>query len=74
MNRYILVLAVTIFMAIAFIGSCYGETNTIRTEGPLSVADIQADPFAYRGTVTINGMVAGISKQDPKMFAVVETK
>ena len=39
----------------------------------MSVNDIQADPSAYKGTITINGVMAGVSRQDPKVFAIIET-
>lgn len=45
----------------------------ITTKTILSVNDIQGDPAAYSGTVAINGVVAGLSKQDPKIFALIDT-
>lgn len=39
----------------------------------MSVNDIQADPTAYKGIITINGVVAGVSSQDQKLFAIIET-
>lgn len=77
MKRYILALTAIIFIVlltgIAFIGLGNGKTRTLKGGGILSVNDIQADPYAYKGTITVTGVVAGVSKQDPKIFAIVDT-
>lgn len=74
MKRCIFALVAIIFIAgIAFVSFSNGKTKTVKEGGVLSVNDIQADPSAYKGTITINGVVAGISPQDPKLFAIIET-
>ncbi|MDA8340520.1 MAG: hypothetical protein M0Z70_14565 [Nitrospiraceae bacterium] len=74
MKKYIIAFAVIILIAaIGFISLSNGKTKTVKEGGVLSVNDIQADPSAYKGTITINGVVAGISPQDPKLFAIIET-
>lgn len=74
MKRYIFVLAAIIFIgAIAFTSFSNGKSRTIKEGGILSVNDIQADPYAYKGTITITGVVAGKVKWDPKIFVMVET-
>ncbi|MCL4537941.1 MAG: hypothetical protein M1610_10170 [Nitrospirae bacterium] len=74
MKKYIIAFAVIILIAaIAFTTLSNGKTKTVKAGGVLSVNDIQADPSAYKGTITINGVVAGISPQDPKLFAIIET-
>lgn len=74
MKKYIIALAAIIFIAgIGFISLSNGKTKTIKEGGVLSVNDIQADPSAYKGFITINGVVAGVSPQDPKLFAIIET-
>ena len=74
MKRYIFALVAIIFIAgIAFVSFSNGKTKTVKEGGVLSVNDIQADPSAYKGTITINGVVAGISPQDQKLFAIIET-
>ena len=73
MKRYIFVLAAIIITGIAFSGFSSGMGQKIQPKGILTVNDIQADPAAYTGTVTINGVVAGISDQDPKLFAIIDT-
>lgn len=39
----------------------------------LSVADIQSDPFAYKGAITVTGVVAGKAEGDTKVFMMVDT-
>jgi len=74
MKRYILAITAIILIAgILSVSLSNGKTKTVKKDGVLSVNDIQADPFAYKGTITINGVVAGISPQDPKLFAIIET-
>ena len=74
MKKYIFALVAIIFIAgIAFVSFSNGKTKTVKEGGVLSVNDIQADPSAYKGTITINGVVAGISPQDQKLFAIIET-
>ncbi|KAF0217108.1 MAG: hypothetical protein FD174_3409 [Geobacteraceae bacterium] len=73
MKRYIFALAAIIITGFAFAGFSSGMAKKVQTKGVLSVNDIQADPAAYTGTVTINGVVSGFSKQDPKLFTIIDT-
>lgn len=74
MKRYISVLVAVIIVCLTFAGLSGGMGAKPQTsKGILSVNDIQADPAAYSGTITINGVVSGFSKQDPKIFAIVDT-
>ncbi|WP_298433537.1 cytochrome c maturation protein CcmE [Geobacter sp.] len=73
MKRYIFALAALIIAIIAFAGFSSGMGKKVQTKAVLSVNDIQADPTAYTGTITINGVVAGVSKQDPKIFGIIDT-
>lgn len=76
MKKYIFALAAVIFIAaIAFTSFSNGETKTIRTDGILSVNDISSDPSAYKGTITITGVVADKSrfKVPANVFIIVET-
>lgn len=73
MKKYIFALAAVIITGIAFAGFSSGMGKKVQTKGVLSVNDIQADPAAYTGTITINGVVAGISKQDSKVFGIIDT-
>lgn len=74
MKKHIFALAAIIIVAgIAFVGFSNGKTGTIKKDGILSVNDIQADPAAYKGVITITGVVARKHPSDPKIFAIIET-
>lgn len=77
MKKYILMLIAIVFVAaVAFNGLSNGKTKTVKEGGILSVNDIQADPSAYKGTITINGVVAGKShfRNVPQnVFLIIET-
>ena len=47
--------------------------NLAKIKKILNVSDIQADPSSYKGIITINGVMAGVAKDDPKAFAIVDT-
>lgn len=74
MNKYIIALAAIVITGVAFAGFSSGMGKKVQTKGILSVNDIQADPAAYTGTITINGVVASISKQDPQIFGIIDTE
>ncbi|MBT9536885.1 MAG: hypothetical protein AAB283_03805 [Planctomycetota bacterium] len=74
MKKYVLtILAIILIAGIAFVGLSNGKTKTIKEGGILSVNDIQADPFAYKGIITITGVLAKRHPSDPKVFAIIET-
>ena len=73
MKKYIFALAAVVITGVAFAGFSSGMGKRVQPKGILSVNDIQADPAAFTGTITINGVVASRSKQDPKLFALVDT-
>ena len=73
MKKYAFALAAIVVTVIAFADFSSGMGKKVQTKGVLSVTDIQADPAAYKGTITINGVVASISKQDPKLFGIIDT-
>ena len=73
MKKYAFALAAIVIASIAFVGFSSGMGKKVQTKGVLSVNDIQADPAAFTGVITINGVVASRSKQDPKLFALVDT-
>lgn len=39
----------------------------------LSVSDVQHDPFAFAGEITVNGTVASFSPDNPNLFGVMDT-
>ena len=73
MKKFIFALAAMVITGFAFAGFSSGMGKKVRTKAVLSVNDIQADPAAYTGTITINGVVASISKQEPQLFAIIDT-
>lgn len=74
MKKYIFICAaVALIAGVAFTSFSNGKTKTLKAGGILSVNDIMADPAAYKGVITITGVVAGFSRQDPKLFAIIET-
>lgn len=73
MKKYIFALVAIVITSVAFAGFSSGMGKRVRTKGVLTVNDIKADPAAYTGTITINGVVASRSKQDPKIFAIIDT-
>ncbi len=74
MKKYILIFGVIVFIAgIAIISLSNEKTKTIKGGGILSVNDIQSDPLAYKGTINITGVSAGVTRQDPKVFLLIDT-
>ena len=73
MKKYVITLAAIVITGIALAGFSSGMGKKVQTKAALSVNDIQADPAAYTGSITINGVVSGSSKQDPKIFAIIDT-
>ncbi len=74
MRRNICILAVIALIGIfGFAGLSGGKAKPVKEGGILSVSDIQANPSAYKGTITITGVVAGKSRTDSKVFAIVDT-
>lgn len=73
MKKYIFALAAIVITSVAFAGFSSGMGKRVQTKAVLTVNDIQADPTAYTGTITINGVVASTSKQNPQLFAIIDT-
>lgn len=44
------------------------------TSKALNVNDVGSDPAAFAGTITVTGIMAGASQQDPSIFAIVDKK
>ena len=49
------------------------KLNLAKIKKVLNVSDIQADPSSYKGTITIDGVMAGAAKDDSTVFAIVNT-
>ena len=41
---------------------------------PLNVRDVGNDPLSHSGTITITGVVGGVSQQDPSVFGIMDLK
>ncbi|MCL5071176.1 MAG: hypothetical protein M1308_09810 [Actinobacteria bacterium] len=78
MKRYLgLIIIVFLVILSALIYGCDRSSvdkkaNTQVTQ-ILNVSDIQSDPAAFKGTITINGVMAGVLDNDAKIFAIVDT-
>lgn len=68
----LIAILIVISLAVAALSGGMGKKAPAKS-GILSVSDIKADPAAYTGTVTVNGVVSGFARQDPKLFALVDT-
>ncbi|OGP92558.1 MAG: hypothetical protein A2156_08785 [Deltaproteobacteria bacterium RBG_16_48_10] len=74
MKKYIRAFGIIILIGVvAYSSFSNGKTKTIKAGGILSVNDIQSDPLAYKGTITITGVVAGVTRSDPTVFAIIDT-
>jgi hypothetical protein len=75
MKKYVLMLIAIIFVAAAaFTGLSNGKARTVKEGGILSVNDIQSDPAAYKGVVTIAGVVSRVLGPAPKTFMLLDTQ
>lgn len=79
MEKYIIPVIAIIMVGLAVLTFFYSHkqqdtsSSLINTGKILTVNDIKADPTAYTGTITINGVMAGVSPNDTKIFAIVDT-
>ncbi len=64
---------ITLVGIIGFAGVSSGKPKALKEGGTLSVSDIHADPSAYKGMITVTGVVANKSKTNSKVFAIVDT-
>lgn len=64
MKRVIIIVFV---MAGMVLGGC---TNN----KALNVSDVASDPAAFAGTITVTGIMAGVSQQDPAVFGIMDVK
>jgi hypothetical protein len=40
----------------------------------LNVRDVGSDPLSHAGTITITGVMGGVSQQDPSVFGIMDLK
>ena len=60
--------ALTVGIALSYAFFFRGDANA------LQVNQVAADPSAYSGTVTVTGIMAGTSPQDPSVFGIFDLK
>jgi len=69
MKKYIFIaVALVACMALSYALFFRGNTKV------LQVSQVASDPAAYSGTVTVTGIMAGPSQQDPSLFAIFDLK
>lgn len=51
-----------------------GKDQPPATQGALQVKDLEPDPSGYKGTIVVRGVVAMVSKQDPKLVALIDSR
>lgn len=74
MKKNILFFAIlALIVVVATIGLSSGKSKANSKSRILTVSDVQANPNAYKGSITITGVVAKFSKEDPKVFAIIDT-
>jgi hypothetical protein len=64
----IIIAALVVGIALAVVIFPAGEGNT------LQVSQVGADPFAYKGTITITGIMAGLSTKDSSILGIFDVK
>lgn len=73
MKRHCFVFAGVFLLALIVFGCTNGNASKKKEGGIVGVADIQSDPSSFKGVVTVTGVVARVSKEDKKLFAIIDT-
>jgi len=69
MKKYIILIsAAAIGIALAIFFVTQGSTKA------LSVNEVGSDPGAFTGTITVTGIMGGVSPQDPTIFGIMDKK
>lgn len=69
MKKYaIIAAAIVIGIVVGFGVTRMGEAKA------LNVNDIGADPSAFTGTITVTGIMAGVSQMDPSIIGIMDIK
>lgn len=63
-------IAVAVLLAVALSYALFFKGNS----KSLQVNQVAANPSAYSGTITVTGIMAGISPQDPSVFGIFDLK
>lgn len=65
-KQYLIVAAGILLFASALIFAGTSDTKA------LNVNDVAPDPLAYTGVITITGIMAVVSKEDPNLFGIMD--
>lgn len=64
-----------VIVAALFVGIALAVVITSKGDGDiLHVNQVGADPLAYNGTITVTGIMAGVSNSDPSIFGIFDIK
>jgi len=72
MRKAAIIMTLLIFTSIAGVG-CADDSGSAKNTIILSINDIQSDPLAFTGALTINGVTAVFSEDDPMVFGIKDT-
>lgn len=61
-------IAAAVVAIIGFIVITMGDARA------LNVNDVGNDPASFKGTITITGIMGGVSQQDPSVFGIMDIK
>lgn len=61
-------IAAAVVAIIGFIVITMGDAKA------LNVNDVGNDPASFKGTITITGIMGGVSQQDPSVFGIMDVK
>lgn len=67
-KNIIIAVAIAVGIALSYALFFRGDANA------LQVNQVGADPSAYSGTITVTGIMAGTSPQDPTIFGMFDLK
>lgn len=65
------VIAAVALAFVALIGIVVVTTGSTKA---LNVNDVGGDPASFTGTITITGIMGGVSNQDPSIFGIMDIK
>jgi len=70
MKKIVIIMAFAILTAVSFAGCGGDRTNTADI---FSVSDVQDDPLAFTGEITITGVITEFARNNPAMFGIEYT-
>lgn len=64
----IIAVSIAVVAIITFVALSMGDAKA------LNVRDVGGDPLSFTGTITIAGIMGGVSQQDPSVFGIMDIK